>query len=121
MKEMKKIHTPSDTPDEWVMIHIEATSTYKIFGSWFGGYLEADKWKLNSGIKTVEEGEDYYYFYGFSGSCYRCHKGNYATGTNYTSGVLDDLIEKSGAIFIGKDSVSDVISKINQSQEDESK
>ena len=110
---MKKIHVPSDSPDEWVMIYIERSSLYKIFGSWFGGYLGGDSWSLNSGIKAVEEDEDYYYFYGHSGSCYKCHKGKYATGTNYTGGVLNDLLEKSGAILIEKDSIIDVISEIN--------
>ena len=66
----------SETPDKWVIIKIGSgsESNFKVFGSWAGGYLDGDRWRLNSGITKIEEDQDNYYFYGWSGSCYQCHK-----------------------------------------------
>ena len=96
-----KDYNVSETPDQWVIVKIEESGylssspgpLYKIFGSWFGGYLDGDRWKINSGITKVEEQGDYYYFFGYSGSCYKCHKKGYGTGTSYTSGVLQNVID----------------------------
>jgi hypothetical protein len=47
-------------------------------------YLGADQWRLNSGINGchMEQDGDYYFFTGFSGSTYRCHKDSYGLGMN---------------------------------------
>lgn len=93
---------PSETPDQWVVVKITDRGgpgmmdpTFKVFGAWFGGYLDGDRWQLNSGIERVEEDNDNYYYYGYSGSCYKCRKGAYGTGTSYTSGVLDNMIKRA--------------------------
>ena len=99
MLDMKaaKQYNPSESPEQWVIIEIkdEKTDTplYKVFGSWLGGYLDGDRWRMNSGITSVEEAGDYYYFFGETGSCYQCPKKRYGTGTSYTSGVLQNLID----------------------------
>lgn len=76
------------TPDKWVMLKLESpsTTTYKIFASWSGGYLHGDSWKLNSGVVRIEEDDEHYYFHGFSGSVYKCHKRMYGM-TAYAYGV----------------------------------
>ena len=45
-----------ETPDKWVVLKIEHEGNiiYKVFASWYGGYLGSDSWKLNSGIKDIE-------------------------------------------------------------------
>ena len=65
----------------------------KCSGVEFGGYLDGDRWKMNSGISRVEEQEGYYYFFGYSGSCYKCSKKGYGAGNSYTSGVLQNVID----------------------------
>ena len=115
---MHKTHTPSDYPDRWSMIKV-APSTYKIFGSWIGGYIGGEAWSLNSGIESVDEDEDFYYFYGFSGSCYRCGKRDYSIATSYSSEVLEGLLEKSGAALVKEEDLEGIIGKINQNKEDE--
>ena len=75
------------TPDKWVIVQIP-NNEYKVYGSWF-----VEKWRLNSGITRVEEDEDYYYFYGYSGSCYKCHKQGYGVVTAYCRGVLDNILD----------------------------
>ena len=62
----------TESPDKWVMIKITSgdKTYYKIFATWFGGYLDGDSWKINSGISSIDEDDDFYYFNGFSGSCY---------------------------------------------------
>jgi hypothetical protein len=81
-------------PDKWLLIKIGGTDPhYRVFGSWSGGYLDGDSWRMNSGITRVEEDGDYYKFFGSSGSCYRCHKEMYgatAYGWGVATGYIDD-------------------------------
>ena len=67
---------PPYTPDNWVIVEItyKDTAFYKVLAGWGGGYLDGDSWRMNSGITEVEEKEDYYLFYGQSGSVYKCWK-----------------------------------------------
>lgn len=84
-------------PDRWVIIKITNEGKdpiYKVYGSWIGGYVDGDTWKLNSGIVKVEKEGDLYKFFGASGSCYYCSEGAYGTGTSWTTAVLVGIIEK---------------------------
>lgn len=84
-------------PEKWVVVKLEAKGTpltYKIFANWYGGYLNGDSWKLNSGIKAVSESKHYYLFEGFSGSIYKCFKNNYGMNM-YGTGVIQDIIKKA--------------------------
>jgi hypothetical protein len=95
---MNKEINISETPDKWVVVKIDNNkddSFYKVFGTWAGGYLGGDGWKLNSGIASVESDDDYYYFKGHSGSCYKCYKKGYGITTSYGQSVLNDMIENS--------------------------
>ena len=95
---MSKERNISETPDRWVVVKIDNNldkSFYKVFATWAGGYLGGGRWKLNSGIKSVESDDDYYYFIGHSGSCYKCHKKGYGTASSYGEGVLQGMIEKA--------------------------
>ena len=85
-----------ETPDKWIVIKIDNDGEilYKVFASWYGGYLGSDSWRVNSGIVKVEEDEKYFRFYGFSGSCYQCAKGTYGTNM-YSQGVLSNIIESA--------------------------
>ena len=89
-------------PDKWVVIKISIPeeSIYKVFGSWIGGYLSGDSWRMNSGIESVSLNEDLILFKGFSGSIYHCHKDSYGT-TAFSGGVLLNMIDKTnGSIVI---------------------
>lgn len=95
----------SEIPERWVILKIH-NKYYKVFGTWAGGYLGGDRWKINSGVKSVEEDEHFYYFIGFSGSCYKCHKKAYGVASSYGADVLDNIIEKSiCSINVMKDSI----------------
>lgn len=84
----------SESPERWVILKLP-NNYYKVFGTWAGGYLDGDIWKLNSGINKVEQDEDFYYFIGVSGSCYKCHKKGYGTATSYGLDILNKIIEQS--------------------------
>lgn len=87
-----------ETPDKWVILKIgKDNPSYKVFATWYGGYLGSDSWKMNSGIVRVEEDETYYKFYGYSGSCYKCNKKTYGTNM-YTQGILNGFLEKVNKI-----------------------
>ena len=81
----------TEIPDNWVVLKIP--DGFKVFATWAGGYLDGDSWRLNSGIKEMEEDEDNYYFIGFSGSCYMCHKKGYGVATSYGQTILDRLLD----------------------------
>lgn len=71
-------------PDNWVVIKLDDGNDphYRVLAGWSGGYLDGDSWRLNSGITKVQEDEAFYYFYGSSGSRYRCCKESYCLRMN---------------------------------------
>ena len=92
----------SETPERWVILKINGPEPYfRVFAGWRGGYTSGDSWRMNSGIVGVEEDEDYYYFIGHSGSCYKCHKNGYGFKEGmcgfspYVQSTLELMIEKS--------------------------
>jgi hypothetical protein len=86
----------TESPEYWVIIKIQGKKDYyKVFGTWSGGYLGRDRFRLNSGISSIEEDDENYYFTGLSGSCYSCPKEGYGFANSYGRGVLEDLIKKS--------------------------
>jgi len=77
------------SPDGWVILKITGHDPhYRVFGSISGGYLDSDTWRMNSGIVSVEEYDGFYYFYGYSGSVYKCNKKTYNYLTTYNRSVL---------------------------------
>jgi len=83
-------------PDRWLMVRLsnDGKVHYRVFATWAGGYLDADEWKLNSGVTQLKETETHYLFDGSSGSVYKCEKKSYGS-TGYGFGVLNNLITKS--------------------------
>jgi len=83
-------------PDRWLMVRLsnDGKVHYRVFATWAGGYLDADEWKLNSGVTQLKETETHYLFEGSSGSVYKCGKKSYGS-TGYGFGVLNNLITKS--------------------------
>ena len=97
MTKMNKERNISETPQRWVIVGFKkGEETYhKVFASWAGGYLDGDSWRMNSGITKVEEDDRHFYFYGFSGSCYKCHKDGYGVATTYSQSVLEGSCESA--------------------------
>ena len=84
-------------PDKWVVVRIARKDTppiYKVFASWYGGYLGSDSWKLNSGIVRAYYEGNCFVFDGRSGSTYICHKGTYGSN-GYGYVVLETMIERA--------------------------
>ena len=99
---------PSETPDRWSIVKIDNKETfYKVFGSWAGGYLDGDRWRMNSGIARVEEDLENYYFYGHSGSCYKCHKRGYGVATSYSQSVLNGMLENAKELEVDMEILDD--------------
>ena len=91
------------TPDRWLVVSItnKTETHYRVFGTWGGGYLNGDSWKLNSGITKATFVDGKYHFEGSSGSVYECRENSYGS-TGYGSGVLNNMIEnaaKDGALI----------------------
>lgn len=64
------------TPDNYMILEIKYSDEiiYKVFGSWAGGYLGSDSWRLNSGIERAVIKGERISFIGHSGSEYQCYK-----------------------------------------------
>lgn len=85
------------TPDSWVVLKINNPKDphYRVLGGWSGGYLDGDSWRLNSGITRHEFDGDYWYFYGSSGSCYKCYVDSYRM-SSIMVGIYKQLVDKCG-------------------------
>lgn len=105
-------------PEGWVVFKIR--DVYKVFGSWGGGYLDGDSWRINSGIESIEEEVDALVFKGYSGSEYFCLKGSYGRISGYNLSVLNNFIERcknQGYDMFVYGSVSDFMQDWNESLE----
>ena len=87
-----------EVPDNWIVVVIP--NGIKIYVSWNEKKDTPARWKLNSGVKQIIEGKDYYIFVGYSDSMYVCKKDAYGIATYYASEELDYMIKKtSGKVF----------------------
>ena len=83
-------------PDNWVVLKFSGDDPhYRVLAGWSGSYLAGNTWRMNSGITKVEEDESFFYFYGSSGSRYRCDKGSYMLRMN-NAGTWAKLQELHG-------------------------
>ena len=65
------------TPDAWVLLEITVDKDppiYKILAGWYGGFINGDHWRLNSGITSVIDRGNYWEVHGYSSSIYVCYK-----------------------------------------------
>lgn len=82
--------------DNWVVIAVKGDNPhYRLLTGTSGGYASGSSWNLNSGITRVEEDDDFFYFFGASGSCYAGHKGSYCLRMN-NAHVWAQLQERHG-------------------------
>jgi hypothetical protein len=79
-----------EQPDKWVILKItkDENILYKVFVSWH------ESWRINSGIKAVEDCDTHLNFIGYSGSCYQCIKGTYGLSL-YSQSILNNIIENA--------------------------
>ena len=82
-----KIHSPKVNPNDKFV--------YKVLAGWAGGFDTGNSWRINSGITKVEKDGDYYYFYGTSGSVYKCNERTYALKMN-NGGIYNRLVDEFG-------------------------
>ena len=84
------------TCDNWVVIFLNGGDPhYRLLVGTSGGYTTGDSCRVNSGITRVEEDEHYFYFYGSSGSCYKCYKEAYCLRMN-NAHIWNALQERHG-------------------------
>jgi len=89
-------------PDKFIVLKLifdEGQVQYRVLGSWVGGYLNGDSWRLNSGITGVSARGPLLQFRGSSGSVYEVHKDTYGV-TSYTASVLGKW-EADGTLEVG--------------------
>lgn len=70
---MNRIHTP----DLWQVLVIESEEygkSFKVLGSWYGGFVGSNSWKLSSGTESITFDGQYYTLPQASGSTYVLYK-----------------------------------------------
>lgn len=79
-------------PTSWVVLKIKDHDTYylKVLGEFEDGH-----WRINSGITDVKSVGDYFEFWAFSTSCYKCHKDDYGL-KNISSDIYEKLKKQLG-------------------------
>lgn len=97
-------------PDGWVVVQL-GKSDYRVFGSWRGGYLSGDWWRVNSGIAETFELDYKFEVVGNSGSNYMCYKELYGAISAYNSSVLANIIERRSAVVLSEDEAFEVLRK----------
>lgn len=74
------------SPDRWVIVQFD-NCVKKVFATWYGGLTGSSCWNLNSGVKSIEKKDKFYYITGYSGSVYKCHEEAYGLSV-YGAGIL---------------------------------
>jgi hypothetical protein len=88
-------------PNKFVVLRIsESPKLYKVFGSWSGGYLDGDYWRLNSGIKSVSQDGQNLIFHGLSGSRYIVYRESYGVTGAANMAQLDYFMKKNEELYI---------------------
>lgn len=92
------------TPDVWVVIKVtpsDGPAIYRVLAGWYGGYLNGDSWKINSGITEFTEDDKTISFGGYTGSVYRCHKGS-ERFSGMTGSIFEHYSKELEAANMGK-------------------
>ena len=84
------------TPSNWVIV--KTPHCHKVLAGWRGGYLDGDDWRMNSGITKIDFDDEHYYFYGETGSCYKCKTDRYGLELNIC-GIAAQLQERGCKIL----------------------
>jgi hypothetical protein len=102
------------TPHRWKIIFVESDegSYYKVLAGWYGGYIEGDSWKINSGITSIDEQPKYYDVHGYSGSVYRLSK-EWEGFTGLSASIYQQLKEMPG-VYIETRSITDAINHLKE-------
>lgn len=102
--------------DGYVIIKILLDEpVYRLYTCNYGGYLDGDSWRINSGITKVElddiwEGEGNLYFvHGNSGSVYQIHENQFQKLTGYCSGKLKEILATAGEYQVEIISIEDYL------------
>ena len=83
-------------PDNFVIIKLKGDDPhYRVLAGWSGGYTTGSNWRMNSGITRHEFDGDYWHFYGYSGSCYKCYVDSYGLKMN-NAHIWNQLKERYG-------------------------
>lgn len=84
------------TPDKYTILEMKYPDevVYKVYGTWAGGYLGSDYWRLNSGVeRAIINGEEVC-FVGYSGSEYICNKHSEGVVGAYNLAELDSFLRR---------------------------
>lgn len=99
------------TPDSYSVLLID-NSIIKIYASWTGSFASGDAYRLNSGVESIVEKENYYLVFGYSGSVYKLYK-NKGRMNAYCQGILNKLLEEP---YIKEISIQEAIEFLKESE-----
>ena len=89
-------------PDGWVIIKLNDTD-YRVYGTWNGGYVDSDHWRVNSGCTKAMFNDQlrYYEVNGNSGSTYFLYLNRYDKFSSwYLRSTLEDICKMNNAVVL---------------------
>jgi hypothetical protein len=86
-------------PDGWVIVDDPTHGIQRIFCSWSGAYMAADRWRLSSEIINRRTEEGRIVFETASGSEYHVHSEMEGRLTGYSSMILAPALEEKRLII----------------------
>lgn len=98
-------------PDRWVIIKFP-NNDYRVFGAWFGGYLDASHWRINSGIAKASLDDNGYFVYGDSGSIYFVGTENYDNLPSYCASVAGEYCVKNNGVVLAEQEAFDYLNEL---------
>jgi hypothetical protein len=95
-------------PDGWVIIKFPKDD-YRVFGGWFGGYLDSDHYRINSGCVKTALDDKGWIVHGDSGSIYFVGTENYDKLPSYCASVAGQYCQKNGGVLLTEEEAFDYL------------
>lgn len=95
-------------PDGWSIIKLN-DNDYRVYAGFRGGYIESDKWRVNSGITRAGLTKEGYIVEGDSGTAYKLDLDLHDNFTMYLAGTLQDICRVNNATVLSEEEAMDYL------------
>lgn len=96
------------TPDGWVIIKFP-NDDYRVFGGYFGGYLNGASYRMNSGCARATLDDKGWLVHGESGSIYFVGTENYGNLPSYCASVAGEYCVKNNGVVLTEQEAFDYL------------
>ena len=98
-------------PDGYVILKFN-DNDYRVFGGYYGGYLDSDQWRINSGCVSAKLDEKGWFVHGSSGSIYYVGTENYGKLPAYCASVAGQYCVKNDGVVLAEQEAFDYLNEL---------